>query len=121
MLKDSNSNMNQPSTDTLPINIHIYPLIKHSISDEDICSICFLKKSSVEGYKCDQCSLAICDNCTKLIITHYYSSYQHQHKLILLRRENWKCNICQKAFEFNSVCFWCEECKYGICVKCYIS
>jgi hypothetical protein len=118
LLEDSN--MNKPNKDTLSINIHGHPLIKCSISEE-ICSICSIKKKCVEGYKCDQCSLVICDNCIKLIITHYYSPYQHQHKLMLLKKENWKCNKCQKLFEFNNVCFWCEECKFGMCVKCYVS
>jgi hypothetical protein len=115
-----NSNMSQPNEDTLPINIHEHPLIKCSLS-EDICSICSLKKRCEEGYKCGQCSLSICDNCIKLIITHYYSPYQHQHTLMLLKKDNWKCNKCQKLFEFNNVCFWCEECKFGLCVKCYVS
>ena len=118
LLQDSN--MSQPSEDTLPIIIHGHPLIKCSLSG-DICSICSLKKGSEEGYKCNQCSLIICDNCIKIIISHFYSPYQHQHKLMLLKKDNWKCNKCQKLFGFNNVCFWCEECKFGMCVKCYVS
>ena len=73
----------------------------------------------MKGYKCSTCSFILCDICTSLIISGYYSNDKHRHPLVLLEKEKkTKCNLCN--IKINNFCFHCEECNFTNCINCYI-
>ena len=105
----------------LPNNIHIHPLNKYALSD-NICSTCSKKKSCESGFKCDNCPLIICDECAQFINTNYNLHDKHEHPLVLLEKEMFKCNKCEKSDNLNNnFVFCCEECNFGICPNCYFT
>ena len=105
----------------LPKNIHIHPLNKYALSD-NICSTCSKKKSCESGFKCDNCPLIICDECAQFINTNYNLHDKHEHPLVLLQKEMFKCNKCEKSDNLNNnFVFCCEECNFGICPNCYFT
>ena len=44
----------------------------------------------------------------------------HKHNLNLQFRNNWICNICgTRNNSDRSISFFCKECNFDVCVKCY--
>lgn len=103
-----------------PKDIHNHPLIKQSFQNEK-CEICLNQKTSENGYKCQKCQLIICEECaSKIRYNYYYSNTKHQHSLFLSNEDDCKCNNCKKKL----ICkkdfyFYCKECTFYICLKCY--
>ena len=117
LLKYDSEDYNEIKDYQLSNNIHNHPLNISSLTG-DICSICLVRKDCQYGNKCCNCSLIICDECSKLIISNYYLPNKHKHPLILLEKNIFKCGICGNIDnrKFN---FYCDECNYGICPQCY--
>ena len=106
------------SEEDLPKEIHNHSFNKKLLNN-DLCIICSEKKYFVRGYKCDTCSFILCDICTSLILSGYYSNDRHRHPLVLMEKDNsTKCNICN--LNINNYCFHCEECNFTNCINCYI-
>ena len=106
--------------DDLPSEIHNHPIIKYSLNYE-ICTICNKKRTCKKGYKCENCSLKVCNKCVKSVISHYYSNDKHRDSLVLLENNNWICDICKNQNNFfqNNFCFYCDKCNFGICIHCF--
>ena len=106
------------SEEDLPKEIHNHSFNKKLLNN-DLCIICSEKKYFVRGYKCDTCSFILCDICSSLILSGYFSDDRHRHPLVLMEKDNnTKCNICNK--NINNYCFHCEECNFTNCINCYI-
>ena len=103
----------------LPKSIHNHSLLNESLSDE-ICTICLNKKTFELGNKCKNCSLKICDECSKQIKINEFDNRIHNHPLTLLNEENCKCNKCNKELKSNKdFYFICKKCNFYICLNCY--
>ena len=106
------------SEEDLPKEIHNHSFNKKLLNN-DLCIICSEKKYFVRGCKCDTCSFILCDICTSLILSGYYSNDRHRHPLVLMEKDNnTKCNICN--LNIKNFCFHCEECNFTNCINCYI-
>ena len=106
------------SEEDLPKEIHNHSF-KKKLLNNDLCIICSEKKYFVRGCKCDTCSFILCDICTSLILSGYYSNDRHRHPLVLMEKDNnTKCNICN--LNIKNFCFHCEECNFTNCINCYI-
>ena len=106
------------SEEDLPKEIHNHSFNKKLLNN-DLCIICSEKKYYIRGYKCDTCSFILCDICSSLILSGYYSNDRHRHPLVLMEKDNnIKCNICN--INITNYCFHCEECNFTNCINCYI-
>ena len=113
-----NQDLSYISEEELPNEIHNHSF-KKKLLNNDLCIICEERKYFVKGYKCSTCSFILCDICTSLIISGYYSNDKHRHPLVLLEKEKkTKCNLCN--ININNFCFHCEECNFTNCINCYI-
>ena len=100
-------------------NIHNHSLSKESLSNET-CTICFIKKTCENGFKCKNCSLNICEECSTKININEFDNRKHKHRLTLLNEENCKCNNCNKDLK-SKVDFYfnCKQCNFYMCLNCY--
>ena len=106
-------------SEDLTKNIHNHPLSKESLSNET-CTICFIKKTCEKGFKCKNCSLNICEECSAKIGINEFDHRIHNHPLTLLNEENCKCNKCNKELKSKiDFYFNCQQCNFYICLKCY--
>jgi hypothetical protein len=111
-------NISYMGEEELPNKIHIHSFNKKLLND-DLCIICSERKYFVKGYKCDICSFILCDICSSLITSAYFSNDKHRHPLVLIKIDNdTKCNICN--ININNYCFHCNECNFTNCIDCYI-
>lgn len=104
----------------MPREIHKHPILKSPLNEE-MCIICLKVRTCIKGRKCKNCPLKICEKCVKLVISQYYLNDNHKHNLLLSEVNNWKCDMCKKennAFKSN-FCFYCDSCKFAICLQCY--
>ena len=97
---------------------------KHSLSNEplsnEICTLCLDQKTCEKGYKCKNCNLNICDECSTKIRINEFDKRKHEHQLTLLNEENCKCNKCNKELKSNkNFYFTCKKCNFYICLNCY--
>ena len=113
---DINTEMSYISEEDFPNEIHTHPVYKSSLKG-DLCIICSEKRVCAKGYKCDTCSLILCDMCTSLVLSSHFSNEKHRHSLILMEKKA-KCDACQKYI--NNFCFHCDECDFSNCINCYI-
>ena len=69
------------------------------------------------GYKCKECQLTLCLNCTDKVFYGGKKSV-HPHDLTLKKRNSWKCDKCKKFYKGNAS-FYCKQCDFDMCDKCY--
>ena len=98
---------------------HKHELINYPNLNE-ICTICQQIKENKQGYKCEECEVILCEDCSKKIFYGKKITTLHPHNpLFLVYRNKFECSNCKNSFN-NSTSFWCEECKYYACLSCYI-
>ena len=103
----------------LPKDIHNHPFNKQPLSNEK-CIMCLCEKSCQEGYKCKECPLILCQDCSSMIVINYYGNKRHEHPLSISNKDNFKCNNCKKKiFNKNDFYFYCHKCTFYMCLKCY--
>ena len=103
----------------LPTNIHNHPLKICPLSQE-CCSLCLTKKVCLNGNKCDNCPLIICEDCTRLINNNNVNQ-KHEHSLTILYKQLPLCNLCGGTNVNQTLTFLCDKCNFEICQKCYFS
>lgn len=118
----NNSNEFNNSSIELPNNIHRHPFNKFYAQEEILCSICEGKKVSQSIWKCENCPLIICNECTNLINYNYNLRDKHMHPLEILEKSFFICCICGKTDNLKKTfVFYCEDCNFAICPQCYFS
>lgn len=70
------------------------------------------------GYKCHNCPIVLCINCSEAIFISKNSDNLHEHNLELEFRENWICDLCKTEF-INTASFYCNDCQFDVCYECY--
>ena len=100
------------------VYFHEHPL-KLSNFERINCNICHF--SAYPSYKCERCSLKLCQSCLNLLETQSYenSNLKHPH-LLFVETENkgeYKCNNC-RIFRQTGYYFYCKECNYYKCPVC---
>ena len=105
-------------SDEMPFDAHNHPLSIESLKNET-CTICNKEKTCEQGYKCKDCPLILCDQCSYNVRIEYYSHSKHDHSLCIINKENLGCNICKKQTKFLNFYFNCRQCNFNICLNCY--
>ena len=118
LLKDDSEDFKYNNV-VLPTNIHIHPLKINPLSEE-CCSLCLTKKVCLNGNKCDNCPLIICEDCTSLI-NNNNANQKHEHSLAILYKQSPLCNLCGETNVNQNFTFSCDKCNFEICQKCYFS
>jgi hypothetical protein len=77
-----------------------------------------LKQINGYGYKCNECPIVLCLNCSDKIFYGEKNKSVHQHELFLRDRHSWKCNICKKSKKDNAS-FNCKQCDFDVCDECF--
>ena len=111
----NNGGYQQQST---PDSAHEHPL-NYNERMNDICKVCQQNIGGQAGYKCGNCPLVICLNCSNRIFYGNKKKSIHQHDLALKNRNSWKCNLCRKIYK-NKASFYCKQCDFDACDKCYL-
>ena len=116
---DINNNFNQIK------EFHEHPLFLSNQNDK-ICNICLQKINEINGnlsYKCNFCSIIICQKCIKSIFNGKINIAFHPHTLKLkYNYQQWNCIKC--GFIYGSdkcVSLYCEQCNLNFCDICYLS
>ena len=105
--------------DELPRDIHNHPFNKEPLSNER-CIMCLCEKSCEEGYKCKECPMILCQDCSSMIVINYYGNKKHEHPLSISNKDSFKCNNCKKKiFNKKHFYFYCNKCNFYMCLKCY--
>ena len=112
------NNQQQPQQQKSVENIHEHPL-NYEEKLKDTCKLCSKKINNQKGYKCKQCPLVLCSDCSNKVLNKEKNKSVHQHDLILNNRKSWKCNVCNKQFK-NIPSFYCKQCDFDSCVNCYL-
>ena len=99
-----------------PESDHEHPL-NYLEQLNDICKLC-LKQINGNGYKCNECPIVLCLNCSDKIFYGEKNKSVHQHELFLRDRHSWKCNICKKSKKDNAS-FNCKQCDFDVCDECF--
>jgi hypothetical protein len=77
-----------------------------------------LKQINGYGYKCNECPIVLCLNCSDKIFYGEKNKAVHQHELFLRDRHSWKCDICKKSKKDNAS-FNCKQCDFDVCDECF--
>ena len=101
-----------------PDSAHEHPL-NYNERINDVCKVCQQNIGGQAGYKCGNCPLVICLNCSNRIFYGNKKKSIHQHDLALKNRNSWKCNLCRKIYK-NKASFYCKQCDFDACDKCYL-
>ena len=101
-----------------PDIVHEHPL-NYIPSTNLACSICKQNINNQPGYKCDQCPIGLCMNCSNRVFFGQKKANLHPHPLNLRFQNEWRCNVCNILYKENSI-FYCQHCNFGICASCYV-
>jgi len=101
-----------------PESAHEHPL-NYNQNINEVCKICLQNIGGQAGYKCGNCQLVLCLNCSNKVFYGNKNKSIHQHDLSLKVRNSWKCNICRKVYK-GKASFYCKKCDFDACDKCYI-
>ena len=77
-----------------PEPAHEHPLNYEGRINEK-CKICMQYIGENAGYKCKDCPIVLCLNCSQKIFYENKNKHLHQHDLLLTDRNSWTCNICK--------------------------
>ena len=99
-----------------PESDHEHPL-NYIEQLNDVCKLC-LKQINGNAYKCNECPIVLCLNCSDKIFYGNKNKAIHQHELFLRDRHSWKCNICKKSKKDNAA-FNCKQCDFDVCDDCF--
>ena len=99
-----------------PESDHEHPL-NYVEQLNDICKLC-LQQINGNSYKCNECPIVLCLNCSDKIFYGNKNKAIHQHELFLRDRHSWKCNICKKSKKDNAA-FNCKQCDFDVCDDCF--
>ena len=102
----------------IPESTHEHPLLYEDKINSK-CKLCLKKIEGKEAYKCKDCQLVLCFDCSDKIFYGNKKKPIHEHDLHLKERENWKCNICKKLNKSNAS-FYCTKCDFDVCDDCFI-
>ena len=97
--------------------LHEHPLIKFNETNLIKCQMCESEIKS--GYKCSNCQIFLCYECTNNIYSHKKKQEFHEHPLFLNFREQWSCTFCNSSFK-NTLSFYCKKCNLDYCVDCLL-
>ena len=101
-----------------PESDHEHPLNYEEKLNEK-CKICLQNIAGNGGYKCKDCPIVLCVNCSDRIFYDYKNKEIHQHELFLKAKNNWNCNNCNRHKQENAA-FSCNQCNFDVCDECYI-
>ena len=107
-----------PQQQAIPDSIHEHPL-NYVPALNVLCTICQQSDGGQPGYKCGQCGVSLCLNCSKRVFYGEKKTTLHPHPLALKFRNSWRCNICNILYK-NTSSFFCNECDFDICASCYV-
>ena len=111
--------LNEYQNDLINIpNIHDHPFILYDQNNE-LCNICFQKIYNTPGYKCNNCDIILCLDCSSKIFYGKKNTKIHNHNLKLSRRNNWLCDICGFNYSDKCLSFCCNKCTFNVCFFCY--
>ena len=102
-----------------PEPAHEHPLNYEGRINEK-CKICMQYIGENAGYKCKDCPIVLCLNCSQKIFYENKNKHLHQHDLLLTDRNSWTCNICKTSYGDNAS-FYCQKCDFDVCDKCYLN
>ena len=102
-----------------PEPAHEHPLNYEGRINEK-CKICMQYIGENAGYKCKDCPIVLCLNCSQKIFYENKNKHLHQHDLLLTDRNSWTCNICKTSYGDNAS-FYCQQCDFDVCDKCYLN
>ena len=102
-----------------PEPAHEHPLNFEGILNEK-CKICLQNIGENGGYKCKECPIVLCLNCSQKIFYGNKNKQLHQHDLLLQDRNSWTCDICKTSYMDNAS-FYCNQCDFDVCDKCYLN
>ena len=115
---EGNENNDENNNQIIIESNHEHPL--NYIENLNIpCTICQQTNKNKPGYKCEQCPLILCLNCTERIFYGNKKISIHPHPLLLKFKNEWKCNICEIIFK-NTSTFSCDNCGFNVCTFCLI-
>jgi hypothetical protein len=101
-----------------PDSAHEHPLnYQQQINDQ--CKICLQNVGGQAGYTCGQCKLILCLNCSNRVFYGNKQKAAHKHPLALRFRNSWKCDLCKKLYK-GVASFYCKQCDFDACDKCYL-
>ena len=103
----------------VPDSGHEHPLNYTQNLGNVECKVCKQNLNGYPGYKCDQCPLILCNNCSQKIFYGNKAKQVHQHDLALRCRSAWKCDVCKEKFR-DTASFYCKACDFDACSKCYV-
>ena len=101
-----------------PEPAHEHPLNFEGTINEK-CKICLLNIGDKGGYKCKDCPIILCLDCSQKIFYGIKKKQIHQHDLLLQDRNSWTCDICKTSYMDNAS-FHCEKCDFDACEQCYL-
>ena len=102
----------------VPESAHEHPL-NYNNSLNETCKVCLQNIGGQPGYKCGNCEIVLCLNCSNRIFYGNKKKSAHQHELALKPRNSWKCDLCKKNYKGNAS-FYCKQCDFDACDKCYL-
>ena len=124
-LYESNANDGTQIEDLLESEIQT-PDFEHNHEVEyvsnlkEICTFCHQIKDNKEGYKCNECKLILCKDCSDRVFYGKKKTTLHPHNpLVLIYRNNYECANCHNTYT-ESASFSCEQCNYNACLSCCI-
>ena len=87
---------------------------------KEICTFCHQIKGNKDGYKCNECEVILCKDCSDRVFFGKKKTTLHPHNpLALIYRNNYECANCHNTYT-DSTSFSCEQCNYNACLSCYI-
>ena len=102
----------------VPESAHEHPLNYNQNLNEN-CRVCQQKIEGKDGYKCGDCPLVLCLNCSNRIFYGNKKKSIHPHDLELKSRNSWRCNLCKKIYR-GTASFYCKNCDFDACQNCYL-
>ena len=96
---------------------HVHPVVSQNFTSRYRCDMCKRLGDGTICYSCRQCDMDICQICCNKLLCAPQKN-RHQHQLYLTKRQNWRCDLCQKRGETLSM--YCSKCDYDCCIDCYI-
>ena len=100
--------------------IHEHPFDFYEEINEQ-CNICYQRMEYVPGYKCNDCTIILCLDCTSKIFYEKKMNNPHHHPLKLTRKiHNWECDICGFDYSDKYISFFCHQCDFYACCFCYL-
>ena len=108
----------QPGGQQQPESAHEHPLNYQQVVN-DTCKICLQNIGGQAGYTCGQCKVVLCLMCSNKIFYGTKQKSAHAHPLALRLRNSWKCDLCKKMYK-GTASFYCKQCDFDACDKCYL-